>query len=267
MSDLKIVSIGAGDLAHHFIPALHNAGCDIIQVFSRTSINASKLAVKVNAQHTNELASLSDQADVYLIMVKDDVIKSVVDQLAPLKSHQILAHSSGATTTGILGKKAENFGSFYALQSFKKNKPVNLKEIPFMIFGNTPFTTRLLRMMARQLSPTVKEVDDNDRLRYHLAAVMMNNFTNHLACKTRLFLQENALEPEILNPILTSSFEWILANNPCEIQTGPAQRNDTKVEKKHLDLIENDPYFTSIYKSLSQSIKKTHRKSDSNEDS
>ena len=262
MSHIKVVSIGAGNLAHHFIPALHKAGCEILQVYSRTLNNAEKLARKVSATATNNLTHLNKEAEVYLIMVKDDAIKEVIDQLPEFRSDQVLAHSSGATSTQILGKKAAQFGSFYALQSFKKNRPADLEKIPFLIFGNTPYATRLLRMMARQLSPTVKEVNDKSRLRYHLAAVMMNNFTNHLACKTSQFLKENKLDPQILSPIVESSFKRILENNPCEIQTGPAIRNDVKIEKEHLELIKDDAYLSSIYKSLTQSIKKTHNSDD-----
>ena len=153
MSHIKVVSIGAGNLAHHFIPALHKAGCEILQVYSRTLNNAAKLARKVSATATNNLTHLNKEAEVYLIMVKDDAIKEVIDQLPEFRSDQVLAHSSGATSTQILGKKAAQFGSFYALQSFKKNRPADLEKIPFLIFGNTPYATRLLRMMARQLSP------------------------------------------------------------------------------------------------------------------
>ena len=258
MSQIKVVSIGAGNLAHHFIPALKTAGCDILQVYSRTIINAEKLAIKVSTKATNDLSQLNTAADVYLIMVKDDAIVEVVDQIPELGPEQILAHSSGSMSTLKLGSKEKQYGSFYALQSFKKNKPAKLNEIPFLIFGNTPYATRLLRMMARQLSTIVQEVDDKNRLRYHLAAVMMNNFTNHLACKTGQFLENNDLDPAILQPIVRSSFKRILENEPCKIQTGPAARNDIQVENKHLELIKEDAYLSAIYKSLTQSIKKTH---------
>ena len=264
MSHIKVVSIGAGNLAHHFIPALHKVGCDITQIYSRTLDNAEKLASRVSASAIDSLSHIDSEADVYLIMVKDDAILEVVEKLPELEANQVLAHSSGATSTLILANKARNYGSFYALQSFRKNRPTELDKIPFLVYGSSPFATRLLRMMARQLSPIVQEVDDKSRLRYHLAAVIMNNFTNHLACKTEQFLKENKLNPEILSPIVASSFKRILENNACEIQTGPAIRNDLNIETKHLELIEKDAYLSSIYKSLTQSIKNTHKAKDEN---
>jgi len=267
MSEVSIVSIGAGNLAHHFIPALHKKGCNILQVFSRNLDNSKKLALKVKATATDDLEDIYTDADLYLIMVHDDAIRSVINALPQLNEHQILAHSSGATPTLLLAKKSMNYGSFYALQSFKKHQSQDLAEVPFLIFGNNSDATRRLRMLARQLSPIVKEVDDNDRLRYHLAAVLMNNFTNHLACKTREFLKEHTLDPAILQPIIAASFDKIIINNPCEIQTGPAIRNDLNIEAKHLKLIEQDAYLTAIYKSHSQSIKNSNQQKIDDENS
>ena len=47
--------------------------------------------------------------------------------------------------------------------------------------------------------------------------------------------------------------------DPCQIQTGPAVRGDNKVEQLHLDLINEDPYLSAIYKAMSQSIKKINK--------
>ena len=168
---VSIVSIGSGNIAHHFIPALHKIGCDILQVYSRDIDNAQRLALKVNSKPCDTISNLIATADLYLIMVTDDAIASVLTQLPPLGPTQILAHTSGATPTLPLKKKSKNFGSFYALQSFKKNKKQDLSQLPFFILGNNIETTRRLRMLARQLSPSVTEVTDQDRLRYHLSLI------------------------------------------------------------------------------------------------
>ena len=254
---ISIVSIGSGNIAHHFIPALHKIGCKIIQVYSRKQENAQRLAYKVEAKACTELDKINKEADLYLIMVSDDAIPEVITQLPTLGPTQILAHTSGATPTLPLKQKAVNIGSFYALHSFKKNIKKDLTEVPFLILGNNAETTRSLRMLARQLSPRVIEVTDKNRLRYHLAAVLINNFTNHLACLTNSFLDEHQLDPSILKPIVASTFDKILTQDPCKNQTGPAKRNDIEIEKKHLQLIQDKPYLIAIYKSLSQSIKKS----------
>jgi len=257
---MNIVSIGAGNIASHLIPALDKKDCNISQVFSRDIRNARRLARKVSAQAIDDLENIDDQADFYLIMVNDDAIREVCTKLPKFSKNQFLAHTSGATPTNFLSRKAENYGSFYPLQSFKKNKKAEISELPFLIFGSNPKTTRKYRMLARQLSKFVTEANDVERMQYHLSAVMINNFSNHLACLTQQYLAKNKLNPKVLEPITEATYKNIVSKNACDIQTGPAARNDKKVEKEHLKLIKSDPYLSSIYKAMSQSIKKTSHK-------
>ncbi len=251
----SIIAIGAGNVASHFIPALHAIGFNIIQVYSRTLSNAQTLARKVKAKAIDDLEAIDHDAEWYLIMVKDDAIKSVLNQLPELNQKQFLAHTSGATPTTLLGKKAENFGSFYALQTFKKGHPANLKQTPFFVYGNNEKTQRLFRITARKISKKVTECSDIDRLKYHISAVFINNFVNHLACVANDYLIQNALDPSMLDPIRKKTFNNILNNDPCQIQTGPAVRNDEKLEKKHLALLKMHPELKKVYKALSSSIK------------
>ena len=55
---ITIVSIGAGNIAHHLIPALAKLDCEIVQVYSRTLKSAKKLGKKVNSVATNKLEKL-----------------------------------------------------------------------------------------------------------------------------------------------------------------------------------------------------------------
>lgn len=256
---LKIVSIGAGNVAHHFIPALHKQGYIINQVYSRTLKNAEELATMVDAESTTDIHQLDTKADLYLVMIHDDAIPKIIAQLPPLGPTQMLAHTSGATSSDILANKADNYGCFYSLQSFKKHKSEDLALLPFMIYGSNQIVEKQLSDIALKLSDNVTIVNDIQRMKYHLAAVIMNNFTNHLACKTTQFLNENGLDPSILGPITKSTFEKILTTDPCNNQTGPAIRNDTMVESKHLEIIKRDEHLMAIYSSISSSIRHKYK--------
>ena len=48
----KIVLIGAGNVATHLGSALCGAGCDVVQVYSRTKESAMELADKLSAEYT-----------------------------------------------------------------------------------------------------------------------------------------------------------------------------------------------------------------------
>ncbi|MBR4192077.1 MAG: NAD(P)-binding domain-containing protein, partial [Prevotella sp.] len=69
---MRIVIIGSGNLATQLSLALHDAGKDIVQVFSRTADHAKCLADKLGCTYTSDINAISPDADIYIISVKDD---------------------------------------------------------------------------------------------------------------------------------------------------------------------------------------------------
>ena len=61
---MKIVLIGAGNLATHLGKALHAVGHDMVQVFSRTMQSAETLASLLDAEPLTDMAQVRDDADV-----------------------------------------------------------------------------------------------------------------------------------------------------------------------------------------------------------
>ena len=253
-----IVAIGAGNIASHIIPALARLGCDVKQVFSRQLFKARSLAHQVNAEGVDSISELVTNADWYILMVSDDGIQDVIVLLPELDNKSIICHTSGATDSDVLKNITDNYGSFYPLQSFKKGQELDLGKTPFLLNANNKETLRTMRVNARQISEHIFDVTDEERLRYHLAAVYVNNFTNHMACIADQILASNDLDSDVLRPIMESTFDKILNNNPCEIQTGPAVRNDIQLQRKHLKLIKDYEHWTKIYKTISDSISKSN---------
>jgi len=257
----SIVAIGAGNLASHFVPALHQSGYEIKTVFSRKNKNAKELAYQVKAQVCTKLHKIDPTADVYLIMVPDHAIAEVTAQLSKIivGEKQIICHSSGATDCTVFNKLKCLHGVFYALQSYSKDYPSNLKTDPFIIYGSSDYAQDRLLSMARKLSRKVITGDDEQRLKYHLTAVFVNNFVNHIHCKAKMFMDQEKLDPSILDPIIEKTYVQLKKEDSCQIQTGPARRGDRKTMKKHLNLLQFDKELADIYKEISDSITKHYK--------
>ena len=75
---MRIVFIGAGRLASNLAPALHEAGHQIVQVYSRTQAAAELLAAKVDAQAVDSLTQVVTDADVFVLSVTDTVLPSLI---------------------------------------------------------------------------------------------------------------------------------------------------------------------------------------------
>ena len=255
---IKVTVIGSGNVAWHLTEALKNIGCKINQVYSRNKDNAQRLALHLDCDSTHYIEEIKMDSDLYLIMVSDDAIAGLISELPQFTGSQILAHTSGSVPSTILSKKSMHYGSFYPLQTFIRSQKVDISEVPFLVYGSTPSALRFLRMTATKLSTRVLEIDDVERLQYHLSAVFVNNFINHIACISDQYLSNQNLDPKVLEPLMKTTFDKILKGNTCENQTGPAKRNDKILMKKHTGLLNNNPNWKSIYESISESIKKQY---------
>ena len=79
--DMKVILIGAGNLATHLGKAIFAAGHDVVQVFSRTMQSATALASEVGAQPVTEISDVRADADMYVVSVKDSAIVELIPVL------------------------------------------------------------------------------------------------------------------------------------------------------------------------------------------
>jgi predicted short-subunit dehydrogenase-like oxidoreductase (DUF2520 family) len=251
---MKIVIIGSGNVATHIANALHSVNMEIVQVWSYHYQNASILAAQVDAKAIRDLTEVDQFADLCLIAVKDDAIQSIADQLKDFKG--LIVHTSGAVNMDIFESRFEQYGVFYPLQTFSKNKDLDFSTIPLCVEANTNQVLEKLKTLAGKLSRSVLEVSTEKRRILHVAAVFACNFTNHLYALAGEILTNHQLEFDILRPLILETASKVQQAMPMEVQTGPAIRNDEETIRKHTTLLQEQPQLLEIYKTLSESIKK-----------
>lgn len=254
-SPIKISIIGSGNVATQLGLTLHNEGYLISQVYSRSIKNAEILSKKLKAKAIVDLKKLSADSSIYIISVKDDAIESVAKQLK-LKD-QIVVHTSGSVSIDILKKTSKNYGVFYPLQTFSKEKNTTFKTIPICIEANNNTTSTSLQYFAKSISANVQKVNSEQRKKIHLAAVFACNFSNHMYTIAEQLLAKDQLTLDILKPLIEETANKIKDNKPSKVQTGPAVRNDKKTMAAHLKLLKKEKDLQKIYELLSKSIFKT----------
>lgn len=253
---MNIVLIGAGNVGYHLGKKLHQEGLNIIQVFSRQRDKAKIVADLIEAEAITNLSFISKKADLYILAVHDDAIKGISKILIEngIKDN-LIVHTSGATPMSVFEPTGANrFGVFYPLQTFSISKEPNFKEIPFCIDANNEEDLKCLISLAKKCSPKVYKINDKERAVLHVAAVFVNNFTNHLFKIAFEILSDENLEFEILMPLIEETVNKIKTNNPSDMQTGPAIRGDEVTIKKHLQYLKSNPDFQKIYEILTASI-------------
>lgn len=249
---LKVVIIGSGNVAQHLIKAFQDSKkVELVQAYARHAQNLTHLlpAEKI----TNSFDAIVE-ADVYIISVSDDAIAEVSAQL-PF-SDRLVVHTSGSVALEQLDIKNHR-GVFYPLQTFSKKKEVDFTKIPLCLESEHKNDYKIIEELASAISPLLYSIDSRQRQSLHVAAVFVNNFTNHLYAIGSDICSKNNISFNILKPLIQETAVKIELLTPLEAQTGPAKRNDQKTIQKHLDFLK-DENQKAIYNLLTQSIQKTN---------
>lgn len=247
----SVVIIGAGNVATHLSNAIKQAGFEILQIASRTEESAKKLANQLAVPYTNKSSEFCQFADLYIYSVKDDSITEAINTFCPPKN-AIVVHTAGSVSMDVLSKYSTRIGILYPLQTFSKNKEVCFKEIPVYIEANNNTDENNLLSFASTFSNRSKLVDSQTRAQVHLAAVFACNFTNNLYSIASDILQKAGLSFEDMLPLISETTEKIKTLPPCQAQTGPAIRHDSKVIEKQLNSLHGRE--KEIYKLITESI-------------
>jgi predicted short-subunit dehydrogenase-like oxidoreductase (DUF2520 family) len=249
---MDIVIIGTGNTASILSRKFKAAGHHILQVAGRNSAAASALAYELNTVSTNYWTSVNKNADVYIIAVSDNGIDDIT---ADLKlPGKVVAHTAASVPKEVLKTVSEHYGVFYPLQSLRK-ETASLPDIPLFIDGSDEKTINVLEKLAHSISgEKVVQAGNDDRIKLHVAAVFVSNFTNYLYVLAEEYCRKEGLDFKLLQPIIAETALRIENNSPKEVQTGPAIRHDEETIQKHLAMLEKYPELKKVYAFLSDSI-------------
>ena len=132
----------------------------------------------------------------------------------------------------LLGRH-NNRGVFYPLQTFSKQRRLNWSKIPILWEGNNRQVNETLETFSQMISPNAAQSDEKQRLSMHLAAVLVNNFTNHLYAEAHRFCKSKHINFELLLPLIEETTRKIKQLDPRKSQTGPASRGDMQTIQRH----------------------------------
>jgi predicted short-subunit dehydrogenase-like oxidoreductase (DUF2520 family) len=240
----KIVIIGAGNVATVLGRKISAVGHEIVQVISRNEENTALLAAELHCPWSTDLRAICREADLYLVAIADSNLPSLGKDLS--LPGKLVVHTAGAVSKDVLQSVSEYFGVLYPLQSLRKEilgSPV----IPFLVDANNPGSQTWLYDFAATLSGRVQVAGDSTRLRVHLGAVLVNNFSNHLYKLAENFCKSEKIDFSLLLPLIKEGAERLSYFSPSETQTGPAIRGDSATIETHRKLLDDYPDIRQLY--------------------
>jgi len=250
----KVSIIGHGNVGHHLTIELVKAGIDVTHISSRSVSSINDISNKINAIAC-EIEDLPNN-QLAIICVPDDTIKQVLGRLNNVIP---AAYTSGAVQIEDLPQR-ESLGVFYPLQTFTKSKPLNMREVPFFIEATSTTFSNELVQLATTISDNVQLATSEERKKLHVAAVMVNNFTNHIFQLAKEFSDNQDISFDHLLPLIKETVNKLDSQSPFDAQTGPARRGDNQTIQDHIDSLEGTT--KDIYVLLTNSIQNTYSNND-----
>jgi predicted short-subunit dehydrogenase-like oxidoreductase (DUF2520 family) len=255
MKGIKSMSIiGTGNVAFHLGNSFIEVGIPIVSVYGRNPSKSKELA---DLWRCNVAESISEiESEFVLVCVTDASVEEVISHL-PLGCK--VAYTSGSVDLVSFSKR-KNTGVFYPLQTFSREKSTNIFEVPMLIEANSNDFAHELFDLAWVVSRNVHFASSVERKKYHLAAVWVNNFTNHLIYTAKNYLDSEKLNWQILMPLLKETVDKLKFLDPFDAQTGPARRNDLTTIETQEKMQEG--MQKELYSLLTKSILETYSKHD-----
>jgi len=253
---MKIVIVGSGNAATVLGRLIKRAGHNVVQVLSKNELHAKKLGDILECDFGSYITTQYKDADLYLLALTDNALHHLYEYVQ--LEDKLVVHTCGSVSKNVLTEISEKHGVIYPLQSLNKDSD-ELPQIPLLIDGSTTEILTYIMKFAKTISNDVLVANDEERLKFHIAAVFVNNFTNHLYAIAHDFCTQENIDFNKLMPLIAETAERIKKSPPKEVQTGPALRQDIYTLGKHLKMLSADPDLKYIYLKLSESILKLHR--------
>jgi len=254
---VRIGILGLGRLGTLLARALHQAGQDVVAVWSRDFDRAQSVAGSLPRCRARAIAqSTVDRADLLFITTPDDVVEPFACSLEWWRGQSVV-HCSGALDRGVLFSAEEvgaSTGTFHPLQSITEaSTPETLHGIAIAIEATGLMKDRLADM-ACSLGSQPMILASGSKARYHAGATMASNYVVTLAsCAVELLESAGLSRDEALAallPLMRGTLENLSTLGLPAALTGPIARGDARTVLSHQRGLEGQPEIAEIYESL-----------------
>jgi len=249
---MKVVILGSGNAATVLGRKIKASGHTIVQVSGRNSTEVNKLAIELGASPNTDQHSIDHSADIYIAALSDQALQNLHQWLKLEK--KMIVHTAAAVSKEVLAPISKNYGVLYPLQTLRKEQTY-IPEIPFLVDANTPDDLTLLQDFASSLSDNVVVADDAYRLKVHVSAVLVSNFSNHLYTLASDFCKQEGVAFNMMQPLIEETAQRLRSLSPQDSQTGPAIRHDQITIEKHLQALQSHPQLAELYKIFTERLK------------
>ena len=248
--------IGTGNVGLHLVKEFSSNGHFTLEVWSRNPIKTATISKEYSVKQVKDKSSFS--SDIIFVCVPEHALQEVIHEIPEAKK---VIFTGGSVDLDAFNRT--NKGIFYPMQTFSSNKELTVRDYPVFIEGSTNEILQDLESICSLLGKKCFNSTYSERISYHLTAVWVNNFTNHVLFQAKELADSNQLNWELFFPLIEETIAKMKILGPEAAQTGPARRKDLTTIQQHLDLLNS--HQRAIYELMTQSILKTYNPAENGE--
>lgn len=260
LDEYRFAIIGPGRLGSTLLAGLTDAGLTV----SAVGVHADEDADLSGAVPHLRVADAALEADALWLTVPDDEIFAVAGKLACALPNRrggppLAVHSSGLGSIELLRPLREAGAGvlcLHPLQTFSGRPEARLlRDVPCAVTATDEADLRLGEELARRLGMKPFRLADEQKTRYHLAAVVGCNLLVALEHEAAKLMDEATGASDglqVLTPLLHTTLANLLERGSSQALTGPVARGDLGTVRAHLRLLDREsPRLAAIYRVLS----------------
>ncbi|HEV2353490.1 MAG TPA: Rossmann-like and DUF2520 domain-containing protein [Puia sp.] len=253
---MKTVIIGSGNVAWVFGEKIVAAGHEVCQVLARSAGPAAELAGSLDCPWATAWDDIDRTAGLYLVAISDSALPGLNESI--VLPGKLLVHTAGAAPASALAKVSERCGVIWPLQSLRAEvRPY--PTMPLIVDANRSEDLGEIASYAGSLSGPVVTAGDDTRLKLHVAATLVNNFTNYLYSLAAGFCGHEGIDFGLLFPLIRETALRLDRYPPEALQTGPARRGDIPTIARHMKVLHNFEEIRQLYNLFSIQIEEHYR--------
>jgi predicted short-subunit dehydrogenase-like oxidoreductase (DUF2520 family) len=244
--------IGAGNMAWLIASRMQSAGHACLGAWGRNPAATEELCAAFALPRLATPDPDPDSADACILAVADSAVPEIAAAFS--LRNTTLIHTAGTLSIDVVAAGSVHAGVIWPVYSIRKYALPDHRNFAALIEANTGLAATSVRMIADAICDTSYEADGEQRRWLHLAAVMGNNFVNHLLGIVADICTEQKLPLSLLQPLLDQTLSGMYGRHPGELQTGPARRHDLETMDRHLSMLAAHPQWRILYTALSKAI-------------
>ncbi len=232
----------------------------IIGVYDINKKNEKRAVKLLRIKRNLTLDELCIKSQALFFATPDDQILAAYKKTIPfIKGKKYIFHFSGLLPAGIFPKSKNTYrASVHPFATFPKiSIPATRKKYILFVEGDTRAANIAKRIFIKKYF-IINKIRKEQKIYHHLIGVFSSNLMVGLISAIYEMTKSTHWSKKEINnvimPIIKETLNNIEINGIKSALSGPVERGDIKIIKKHLNILKNNKNLLNIYKTLSRAI-------------